>query len=125
MDQRNWSPWFDLRAFTFPGANPATPLVGPNGPIGRLGNSGRGILSGPGFWPFDSSLVKSSPLFRERAHLNLPVLGANILNHPNPADPALDISVPLTAGKITSILGDNNTSGIGMRQLTLNLRLDF
>jgi hypothetical protein len=125
-DQRTWSQWFDLSAFTFPGApDPSKPLVGPSGPIGRLGDSGRDILSGPGFWQFDTSLVKNFPVFREKARLNLAVLGTNVFNHPNPADPATDISVPLTAGKITSILGDNNTSGIGVRQLTLNLRLDF
>jgi hypothetical protein len=125
QDQRTWSQWFDLSAFTFPGANLATPLVGPSGPIGRLGNSGRAILAGPGFWQFDSGLVKSVPVFRERMRLNFSALATNLFNHPNPSDPAVDISVPLTAGKILSIYGDNNTSGIGMRQVTLNLRVEF
>ena len=124
-DQRTWNQWFDLSAFTFPGANPATPLTGPSGPIGRLGNAGRDIVSGPGFWQVDSGLVKNFPIWHERLRMNLAALATNLFNHPNPSDPAMDISVPLTAGKITSILGDNNTSGIGMRQITLNVRLEF
>jgi hypothetical protein len=124
-DQRSWNQWFDLSAFTFPGASRATPLTPPSGPIGRLGNAGRNIVAGPGFWQFDSGLVKSFPIFKERIRVNLSALATNAFNHPNPGDPAMDISVPLTAGKILTILGDNNTSGIGMRQVTLNLRLEF
>ena len=117
--------WFDLSAFTLPGASPDSPLKPPAAPIGRLGNAGRGILEGPGFWQFDFGLVKGFPMFKERLRASLVMLATNIFNHPNLSDPALDLTTPATVGKIFGIYGDSNTAGIGMRQVQLSLRLEF
>src|SRR6267143_564214 len=88
-------------------------------PIGRFGNSGVGIIQGPGRWQFDMSLVKTVPLWGERVKANLFVLGTNLFNHPNLGDPALDITAPAQAGQITGIQGDGNAGGVGMRQIRL------
>ncbi|HLJ13299.1 MAG TPA: TonB-dependent receptor [Bryobacteraceae bacterium] len=126
--QRSQTEWFNPAAFTFPGASPSSPLTPPANPIGRFGNSGVGIIEGPGLWQFDFGLIKSMPI-REKAHLSLFVFATNLFNHPNLADPLLDISVPSTAGQIQGIRSkqnaESNDPGIGMRILTLGARFEF
>ncbi len=122
--QRSVNEWFNTAAFTAPGASPATPLVAPSTPIGRFGNSGTGIIEGPGLWQFDLSLVKGIPV-TERLKANLFFLGTNVFNHPNLGNPNMVISSPVTAGHITGITTDGNASGIGMRLITLGVRFEF
>jgi hypothetical protein len=124
-NQRNANEWFNVAAFTLPGANPATPLTAPTGPIGRFGNSGVGIIEGPGYWQVDTSVYKTLPLPSERIKAYLFANATNLFNHPNLADPGMDITVPSTAGRITGLRSDSNASGIGMRQLQLGIRLKF
>lgn len=122
--QRTKDQWFDASAFTYPGATPANPFTAPSGPIGRYGNSGVNIIKGPGFWQLDYGLVKSIPV-QEWLKANFFMMGTNIMNHPNLGDPSMDISSPTTVGRIYGIRGDASTSGIGMRQIRLGLRLEF
>jgi hypothetical protein len=49
----------------------------------------------------------------------------NLFNHPNLADPGLDITAPTTAGRILGIRSDGNASGIGVRQIQLGIRVKF
>jgi hypothetical protein len=123
--QQSASLWFNVAAFTLPGANPATPLMAPKGPIGRFGNSGVGIIEGPGYWQIDTALVKTLPLPSERVHAYLFANATNLLNHPNLADPGMDITAAATAGAITGLRNDGNASGIGVRQLQLGIRVKF
>jgi hypothetical protein len=117
--------WFNPAAFSVPGANPATPLVPPSStPIGRFGNAGVGIFTGPGSWQNDVGLIRQFPIY-ERLKFNLFVFGTNIFNHINPANPNTAITTTQSVGRILSIRGDGNTSGIGPRQLTLGLRIEF
>jgi hypothetical protein len=116
--------WFDTSAFVAPGASATSPLTAPSNPIGRFGNSGVGIIQGPGLWQFDFSLVKGVPI-TEKLKANLFFLGTNIFNHPNPGNPNMVISSPVTAGHITGIITDGNASGIGMRLVTVGLRFEF
>ncbi len=116
--------WFNPSAFSIPGAAPDSPLKAPPAPIGRFGNAGVGILTGPGWWQNDWGLVKQMPL-RERLRLNLFVLATNVFNHINPTNPNLAITSPQLVGKIFNARFDNNTSGIGPRVVQLGLRIDF
>jgi hypothetical protein len=122
--QRSVNEWFNTAAFTVPGASPATPLIAPSTPIGRFGNSGTGIIEGPGLWQFDFSLVKGIPV-TEKLKAHLFFLGTNIFNHPNLGNPNMVISSPVTAGHITGITTDGNASGIGMRIITIGVRFEF
>lgn len=123
--QRRASRWFDAGAFTVPGANPATPLTPPSAPIGRFGNSGVGIIEGPGYWQFDLGVNKGFPLLNEQMRFNVFVLATNVFNHPNLANPNMNISTPNLVGTISGIRGDGNASGIGMRLVQLGARLEF
>jgi len=126
--QRSQTMWFDPAAFVFPGASAANPLKPPANPIGRFGNSGVGIIRGPEFWQFDFGLIKNTAI-RENMHLRLFVLATNLFNHPNLADPNLDISVPSTVGRILGIRSkqqaESNDPGIGMRYINLGVRFEF
>jgi hypothetical protein len=118
--------WFDRAAFVFPGATAAAPLMPPLSPIGRFGNSGVGILAGPRLWQFDLGLVRSTAI-GENMHLRLSVFASNLLNHPNLANPSMDISVPSTAGRVFGVrqVPEASGPGAGIRILTLGARLEF
>lgn len=125
-DERSADLWFDPSAFSFPGGAPAP--VGPpapSDPIGRFGNSGVGIIEGPGMWQVDVGLVKSFQRIAGRTAVSFVALATNVFNHPNLGDPSMDVSNPETAGRIFSIRGDANASGVGMRNIQLGLRVEF
>jgi hypothetical protein len=68
-DQRSVGAWFDITAF----AAPTCPC---------FGNSGRGILRGPGLMNLDISLVRDFR-FKERFRLQARAEAFNLFNHPN------------------------------------------
>jgi Carboxypeptidase regulatory-like domain len=88
---------------------------------GRIGNSGVGILEGPGTTAIAAGLSKTFPV-RERMYLRFEATFTNLPNHPNFAPPAVDVSAPATFGKITSVQSAENS---GNRTGQLALRLDF
>jgi hypothetical protein len=97
-DQRTPQLWFNPAAFAIV---PATdPLTG----LPRFGNAGRNIIVGPGTNYMDANLAKVIPLKGERRSLTLRVEAFNLRNHPNYANPALNISTTTTVGTITSVL---------------------
>lgn len=61
--------WFNPGAFAIPGAKPGTPLVAPTSPIGRFGNAGAGIFTGPRWWQNDYGVVLQFPI-HERLRIN-------------------------------------------------------
>jgi hypothetical protein len=66
------------------------------------GNSGIGILLGPGQFNFDSSLIKTTQI-RERNTLQFRAEFFNLFNHPQFANPGnLAVSTPGTFGQITT-----------------------
>jgi hypothetical protein len=96
-DQRTPQLWFNPAAFAIvPATDPVTGLP-------RFGNAGRNTIVGPGTNYMDANLAKVIPL-GERRDLTFRVEAFNLLNHPNYANPALNISTPTTVGTITSIL---------------------
>ena len=90
------------------------------GPIGRFGNSGVGILQGPGTVVWNSGLAKNFAV-AEHAHLRLEATLNNILNHPNLAPPA----TAANAASFGTISGVQTNEGAGARTVQLGMRLDF
>lgn len=99
------SKWFDTSAFVAP-----APFT--------FGNSGRGVVRGPGFVNLDMSLSKEFSLapIRESMSLQIRVDAANVLNHPNFGQPNAGIGAQ-GAGGIFSALAP--------RSLQLGARLLF
>jgi hypothetical protein len=101
--------YFDINAFVAP----TTP--------GRIGNSGIGVLVGPGTIVVSGGLAKTFAL-KERVKLRFEATFTNLPNHPNFAPPAVDVSTPATFGKTTTVQTAENA---GNRTGQLSLRLTF
>ncbi len=115
------SAYFDRSAFVCPGR-----VAGPDqfncniAPIGRFGNSGTGVLRGPGTVNLSMGIGKDFRIV-ERARLRLEGTFTNLPNHPNLADPGTNITA-LSFGTVTSVRGGD--SG-GNRVGQASLRLEF
>ena len=123
------SQWFNPAAFTCPGVSnwtigsPCTIGDNPAGdlaPIGRFGNSGVGIVTGPGTVNLNTALGKAFAI-TERVKFKIEGSFTNVLNHVNLADPvnAIDNS---SFGQITSARGSDFG---GYRTGQISARLDF
>jgi hypothetical protein len=117
------SHYFDASAFVVPGCPATTPLCTPAAPIGRFGNSGLAILSGPPTRNLDFALLKEFK-YADRYVLRFSMTMANALNHPNFTIPATNISAPATVGTVSSLtkalFGDPSP-----REIDFMLRLSF
>ncbi|MCU1335168.1 MAG: hypothetical protein JWO19_749 [Bryobacterales bacterium] len=86
-------------------APPAAPSSAPAFPGGALptlfGNSGVGIIGGPGQFNWDITLSKDTRI-GERQAVQFRAEFFNALNHPQFANPALAVSTPATFGQITT-----------------------
>ena len=102
--------YFDINAFTTPPAN-----------AGRIGNSGVGILVGPGTVAVSGGLSKTFAV-TERVKLRFEATFTNLPNHPNFAPPAVDVSTPATFGRTTAV---QTAEGAGNRVGQVSLRLEF
>jgi hypothetical protein len=103
--QRDPSLWFDPNAFDFPADY-------------TFGNSGRNILTGPGFSTLDGSIRKDFAI-TEAQHLEFRAEFFNMLNHPNFAQPdAFLDDGPGSVGVITSL-------ALPMRQIQFGLKYRF
>jgi hypothetical protein len=109
------SQWYDPTAFSLQ-------------PVGELGNEGRNILTGPGFWNIDFSAIKNTAI-KENLNLQFRAEFFNIFNHPNLGLPNASAFVQTangggayspTAGVITSLAGAST-----MRQIQFALKLIF
>jgi Carboxypeptidase regulatory-like domain/TonB dependent receptor len=80
--------WIDIKCFE-------------HAPEGQFGNSGVGILYGPGYWNVDFGLAKNFAIDDER-YVTFRVEAFNLFNHPNFAIQAgsADMSSPTTFGRI-------------------------
>ncbi len=110
QDQRTLDRWFDASAFSTP-------------PKGRFGNSGRGILVGPGVQQTSLALFKSFRIV-ERAAVRYQIRATNALNTANFNNPASNISTPGSVAKITGTSGLSEVLP-GARSLEMGLRLMF
>jgi hypothetical protein len=123
LDNPTVDKWFDTSAFVCPGAtapgpchigvNPATDLA----PIGRFGNAGVGILTGPGTFNLSLGLLKTVAV-SNGVRVEAGIAFTNVLNHTNLADPNLNVG-SADFGKITSArssdLGGNRTGQVNLR----------
>jgi len=104
--------WFNPAAFTIP-------------PVGRFGNSARGVIVGPGLNNVDFGAFKYFRL-GEKAKLQLRMTSINFFNHPNwGPSPNTDITSG-NVGKITGLQGSKReTLSSAARQIQVGLRIDF
>ncbi|HUQ95465.1 MAG TPA: TonB-dependent receptor [Bryobacteraceae bacterium] len=108
--ERSINRWFDASAFVAPPVN-----------SGRFGNSGKGVIVGPGRKAFNAGLFKSfKPV--ERLTVRFQATYQNVFNHANFGNPNLNISIPAAVGTITSQAG---REGTGPRNGLLGIYLDF
>lgn len=118
--------WIDKSAFTCPGTpgwkagTPCTIGVNPSrdlAPIGRFGNSGLGIVEGPGTINLSAGLSKSFYI-TERVRFKMEGSFTNVTNHVNLSDPTLAIDNN-NFGRITSAraseFGGSRTGQVGAR----------
>jgi hypothetical protein len=80
--------WLDINCFA-------------HAPAGQFGDSGTGILHGPGLWNWDFGLTKDFR-FDDRRYATFKIEAFNVLNHPNFAisQDAADMGNPTSFGKI-------------------------
>ena len=103
--------WFNPAAFKVPAK-------------GTWGNAGRFLGRGPGYWEMDTALEKRTPI-KEQVSVSFRAEAFNLFNHPIFGNPASNISVRSSFGRITGIL-NNGAVGTGTpRRFQLMLRLDF
>ncbi len=93
-------------------------------PIGRFGNSARGVIVGPGLANVNFGLYRNFK-FIEKANFQLRMTATNFFNHPNFANPNTNISSSVV-GTITSLQGSRfDTLGAGPRVIQIGARVDF
>jgi len=86
---------------------------------GRRGTLGLRALEGPGRWRFDANMSKSIKL-TETKSLQFRLDATDVLNHPEPATPIVDIN----AANFGLITGTNAKSALH-RQFQASLRFNF
>jgi hypothetical protein len=87
---------------------------------GTRGNLGQNVLRGLSVWRFDANLGKSFKI-SETKRIQFRADAVNVLNHPQPANPNLNINTPATPwGQIGGGLPKS-----GARTFQAQLRLDF
>jgi hypothetical protein len=100
--------------------NPACFVI-PSTGLGRFGDSGVGILTGPGTVSWNMGLSKAFPI-KDRAKLRFEATANNIFNHPNLGVPDMNVQ---NTGDFGVIHGIQTSGGTGARTLQFALRLMF
>jgi hypothetical protein len=107
----NLQQWCTLTALADANGN----IVLRNAAPGQLGTLGLRAIEGPGSWDLHANMQKSIQI-TESKRLTFRVDASNVLNHPTPGNPTLNINVG-TFGQITTKTGG--------RSLQAQLHLDF
>jgi hypothetical protein len=105
--------WFDTSCF-----------VATTDATATYGNSGRGVIRGPGSVNLDASLIKNTNF--GRLHTEFRVEAFNVLNHPQFANPNTTIG-NAAVGTISAMLSSPSCSlcGTTARQVQLGLKVKF
>ncbi len=111
FDQRKVSRWFDLAAFGAPAA-------------GSYGSSAKGVIKGPGSNIFNAGAAKNFRL-TERLNVRLELTATNLFNHPNWANPGVNITSLASAGVITATGGVASLDQSGARNMRSGLRVEW
>lgn len=113
-DQRTLNRYFDASAFGTP-------------PVGRFGNSAKGVIKGPDVNVWHVGFFKSFH-FTELVRLRWELTATNFFNHPNYNNPATNISQAAAVGVISGVGAVNGASTgdqPGARSFRMGLRLDW
>jgi len=124
----NRNQWISRDAFMAPGRVPGTPDqfnfnvgVRPGQdlpPIARFGNSGVGIITGPGTFTWNAGMRKQFRLY-ERLNLQLEGSFTNLPNWTNLGDPNVNVADAVNFGRIfgtrSSDFGGNRTGQVSLR----------
>jgi hypothetical protein len=111
LDNASVTRWFNPAAFAVP-------------PVGRFGNSARGVIVGPGLANVNFGLYRNFKLL-EKGNLQFRMTATNFFNHPNFANPNTNISSSVV-GTITGLQGGRfDTLGSGPRVVQVGARVDF
>jgi len=94
----------------------------PASSIGRFGNSGVGILQGPGTVSWNAGLAKTFAL-SERFKLRFEATATDVLNHANLAVPDMNIAATTDFGVVHGVQAVQGSTGA--RSLQFGLRLFF
>jgi hypothetical protein len=92
-------------------------IVLQNARPGTRGSLGQNAIETPGSWSLDATISKAFRISESR-RLQFRLDATNILNHPEPADPNLDINAGVPFGNI-------DTKSTATRQFQLGMRLEF
>ncbi len=103
--------WLNAAAFTAPKP-------------GTWGNLGRNVLRAPGLFQIDTAVSKKTR-FNERLGLELGVEIFNLMNHPQRAAPAANISSTSNFGRITAPVNTSPTGAGTPRQVQFLARFSF
>ncbi len=105
--------WFDTSCF-----------ISPTDVTGTYGDSGRGIIRGPGSFNIDTSLIKNTKFGRYDTEFRIEAF--NVLNHPQFANPNTTIG-NAAVGTISAMLSNPACSlcGTTERQVQLALKVKF
>jgi len=95
----------------------AFPIIGDDGKATAFGNSGIGIVQGPGQANVDFSVIKKFPLIAERTRLDFRAEAFNLLNHANFSNPTLSEN--------SAAFGRILTTAVNPRVMQLALKLSF
>jgi hypothetical protein len=95
----------------------AFPIIGDDGKATTFGNSGIGIVKGPGQANVDFSVIKKFPVIGERAKLDFRAEAFNLLNHANFSNPTLSEN--------SAAFGRILTTAVNPRVMQLALKFSF
>jgi len=102
--------YFNTSAFCAP------TVIGSDGLATAYGDSGLGILLGPGQFNWDTSLLKNMK-FGERKTVQFRAEFFNLLNHPQFGNPSTEVTTPSTFGVITTTNGNPRIIQFGLKFL--------
>jgi hypothetical protein len=113
LDHPTIDHWFDTSCF-----------VQTSDTTGTYGNSGRGILRGPGSFNIDASLIKNTRI--GHANTEVRIEAFNVLNHPQFANPNTTIG-NAAVGTISAMLSSPSCSlcGTTARQVQIGVKVKF
>jgi hypothetical protein len=113
ISNRTIERWFDTSCF-----------VPPSDITGTYGDSGRGVIRGPGSFNIDASLIKNTRIGRVATEIRLEAF--NLLNHPQFANPNTTIG-NAAVGTISAMLANPSCAlcGTTERQVQLGVKVRF
>jgi hypothetical protein len=113
LDNPTIDRWFDTSCF-----------VAPSDTTGTYGDSGRGVIRGPGSFNIDASLIKNTKIGRYATEIRIEAF--NVLNHPQFGNPNVTVG-NAAYGTISSMLSNPSCSLCGTveRQVQLGVKVRF